>query len=531
MMELNIYHDAPTSSGVYIMKDKNGNVLYVGKAKNIKKRLLSYFKASEKRYQISFLTRKIATIDYILTNNEKEALILENNLIKKYNPKYNIQLKDDKNYLCIKIDTKKDFPKIELVRRIDDKSALYFGPYPSAKKIREILSTLQKIFPLRHCSDSKFKTRTKPCLYFDMGQCIAPCIRGEDKKAEYKKILEDVILFLEGRSTKKIKSILTKQMWEASKREDFEKAGFIRDIIFEIDELLKKQAVQGTNLKSIDVIGFFEGIDFVNFSMLFIRGGKLLSKKDFSVKKNFDIESTLSEFITKYYQKDVVLPEEIIIDLDLEGKENIENYLHDLKGSKISIKKPYDSQTKQLISMAKLNASSFTPSTKEPLTILKNIFNLDQEPERIECFDATHLYGRMNACVMIVFENGDFAKDQYRIFNMEEEGFDDYKSLYNALLRRFKHHEWKKPDILIIDGGKGQLNTAKKALDELKIKDVFLMAIAKDQKNSIYISNRKNPIILKPENEGLKLLIKLREESHRFANNHLKRRLKKYFVS
>lgn len=528
-MEVNLYKDAPSHCGVYIMKDKNGNVIYIGKAKNIKKRLASYFKGAENRYQISFLLNKIHNIEYILTNNEKEALLLENNLIKQYNPRYNIQLKDDKNYLCIKIDIKKDFPKIELVRKIGERDALYFGPYPSAKKIREIIFTLQQIFPLRHCNDRTFAKRTKPCLYFDMGQCIAPCVDKEQKKEQYKKILEGVILFLEGRSIKKIKKSLTEQMWSASQRQDFEKASLIRDIIFQIDQLMEKQGVQGTNLKSMDVLGVFDGNDYINISILFVRAGKLLNKKDFSLKKSFDIENTLSEFITSYYQKNVVLPEEIIVDIDLEDKNSIETFLREWKGANIKIKKPYDFQTKHLISIAKLNASSFTPQLSDGLLMLKNIFHLDKKPTRIECYDATHLYGKKNACVMVVYENYKFVKDNYRIFNVEE-GFDDYKAIYTALRRRFQHKEWKFPDILLIDGGKGQLKVAEKVVNELMIKNIFIASIAKDEKNSIYISNRKNPINLKSDNVGLKLLMKIREEAHRFANSHLKRRLKEYFV-
>ncbi len=528
-MDTTLFCNIPSACGVYIMKDKESKVLYVGKAKNLKKRILTYFKGIENRYQVSFLLKNVKKIEYILTNNEKEALILENNLIKKYNPKYNIQLKDDKNYLCIKIDRKKDFPKIELVRKIDDKDALYFGPYPSAKKIREIISCIQKIFPLRHCSDKVFSKRTKPCLYFHINQCIAPCINRDEKRQAYNKILDNVISFLEGRYIKKVRKILIKEMWAASEREDFEKAAFIRDTISQIDELMKKQGVQGPNLKSLDVIGFFDGTDFVNISLLFVRAGKLINKKDFSIRKSFDTENTLSEFITSYYQKNVIFPEEIIIDMDLEEKNSIETYLKDIKKTNVKIKKPYDTQTRQLTAMANLNASSFSPQTSNGLLMLKNIFNLSKKPERIECFDATHLYGKKNACVMVVYENGDFFRDSYRIFNVKE-GFDDYNALYSALKRRFNHIEWKYPDILLIDGGKGQLNIAKKVIDELKLKDIFIASIAKDEKNSIYILNRKNPLVLKSDNPGLKILVKLREEAHRFANRHLKRRLKKYFV-
>jgi len=528
-MEKEFYRDAPQSCGVYLMKDREGNVIYVGKAKNLKKRLTSYFKNSEKRYQIGFLLRKLDHIEYIITNNEKEALILENNLIKKFNPRYNIQLKDDKNYLCIKIDIKKPFPKIEFVRCIDDRDALYFGPYPSAKKIREIISNLQKIFPLRRCNDTTFNKRTKPCLYFEMGQCIAPCVDKDNKKAEYKNILNNVVLFLEGTKTNKIKKLLKKEMWLASERQDFEKAAFIRDTLYDIDELLKSQGVQSGNLKNIDVIGTFDVIENMNISILYIRGGKLIHKKDFTLRKHVSKEESLEAFILSYYQGNVIIPDEIIVEEVIENKPEIEKILSNIKGKKVKIKTPYNKQTEQLMRMAKLNASSFSPQTQDSLVVIKNTLDLAKIPERIECYDATHLQGLRNACVMVVFENGSLAKEAYRIFNISEEGFDDYKALYEALHRRFEHKEWKFPDIIVLDGGKGQLSVAKKALDDMNISGIFLMAIAKDERNSIYIIGRKNPLILKDNDSALKLLLKLRKEAHRFANMHLKRRLKKYF--
>jgi excinuclease ABC subunit C len=528
-MEKYFYKDAPQACGVYLMKDSDGNVIYVGKAKNLKKRLTSYFKNSEKRYQIGFLLKKVDHIEYIITNNEKEALILENNLIKKFNPRYNIQLKDDKNYLCIKIDMKKPFPKIEFVRRIEDKDALYFGPYPSARKIREIIANLHKIFPLRKCNETTFNKRTVPCLYFEMGQCIAPCIDKEHKKEEYKNILNNVILFLEGTKTNKIKNLLKKEMWLASERQDFEKAAFIRDTLYGIDEFLKSQGIQSSYLKNIDVIGTFDALDNLNVSILYIRGGKLIHKKDFTLKKPVSKEESLEAFIISYYQGNVIIPDEIIVEEIIENKQEIEQILSNIKGKKVKIKHPYNKQTEQLMRMAKLNASSFSPQSQDSLVVIKNTFGLPKIPERIECYDATHLHGLKNACVMVVFENGGLAKEAYRIFNISEKGFDDYKALYEALRRRLEHKEWKFPDIIVLDGGKGQLSVGKKVLEDMNISDIFLMAIAKDEKNSIYIVGRKNPLILKDNNQGLKLLLKLREEAHRFANMHLKRRLKKYF--
>lgn len=525
-MEKDFYKIAPSSCGVYIMKDDRGNVIYVGKAKNIKKRLSSYFRKSEGRYQVEFLLRKLAQIDYILTNSEKEALILENNLIKKYTPKYNIQLKDDKNYLCIKIDTKKDFPKIEFVRKIDDKDALYFGPYPSAKIVRDVIINLQRLFPLRHCSDRTFQQKKKPCLYFHMGECIAPCINKE-KKDIYNGILRDVIQFLKGKVTKKIINTLKKEMENAAERQDFERAAFIRDTIFKAKKILEQQGVETFALKDIDVIGTFIVNENINVSMLYVRAGKLLSKRNFTIPQGLSIEDTLESFLLNFYQKAVVIPDEIIVGTKMANKKELELAIKEITGKTVYIKNPYNDNTKNMLSMANLNAASFNPVISDAVTLMQEIFKLPEKPNRIECFDATHLYGKLNLCAMSVYQDGELAKKEYRIFNIHKEGFDDYKALYEALLRRFSHKEWQFPEILVIDGGKGQLACAKKVLSELKIDKVYPIAISKDEKNSIYIGDRKNPIILKSNNEALKLLILLREEAHRFANVHLKKRLKK----
>lgn len=516
---------APAACGVYIMKDSAGKVIYVGKAKSLRKRIASYFNDKEGRYQVRFLLKKLCDIEYILTSNESEALLLENNLIKKYSPRYNIQLKDDKNYLCIMIDMKKKFPRIELVRRIQRPEALYFGPYPSARTIREVINTLLKIFPLRHCSDYNFGKRKKPCLYYEINQCLAPCAYPE-KREQYVQILGEAVLFLKGKS-RKIVNALEKRMWDAADAKDYERAAFIRDIIKDKKGLLEKQGVISSMTADRDIIGSFSAGLKTNFVILFIRGGRMLHKKEFSLPSGPSLEDAFSQFIVSYYTLNIVPPDLIVPEITLPDAQNLEKMLSLHFSKDIRIAAPRDEKTKRLMKMAVLNASTFSKPESEGLEALTDALNLQKTPERIECFDAAHMHGKQNTCAMSVFENGKPVKSEYRIFNIDEETRDDYKMLYAALKRRLAHTEWRYPDILLMDGGKGQLSVAVKALKEMNISSIYPIAMTKDEGTSIYLPNRKNPLVLQKGNEGLKMLSMLREEAHRFANAQLRRRLKK----
>ncbi len=514
----------PSQPGVYIMKDVEGNVIYVGKAKNLKKRISSYLKEKDLRPQIGFLLNRLKDIEFIVTENEKEALILENNLIKKYKPRYNIQLKDDKNYLCIKISQDNEFPRLEFVRKIKNDRALYFGPYTSAKIIREIIDMLGRVYPLRRCSDRAFSFRKKPCLYFDMGQCTGPCV-NRNKKKEYDRLLQEVISFLNG-DTEKVTKILKKKMWQKAEELDFEAAAEYRRLIENLTQVREKQGVFLNRHSNIDAIGTFMWGNKINFSVLFVRGGTVTAKKNFTQPLGITNEETLSQFIQSFYEKQALLPNEILVPYEPDDRYFLENYISGLSNKRIRIIAPKDEETKKLIDLANLNASSFFKDFSETYE-LKMLLGMNKDIRRIECYDASHMFGRLNLCAMVVYENGGLTKNEYRLFNAEEEGFDDLKTLKNALERRFNHSEWSYPDLIVIDGGKSQLSVATKVLKERHLNHIFLVAFAKDSVNSIYLPNRKNPLIPKKGSKSLKILNILREEAHRFANRHLKKRLKK----
>lgn len=516
--------DAPPKSGIYLMKDTNNNVIYIGKAKNLKKRINSYFTQRDSRPQIAYLLKKLKGIDFIVTENEKEALILENNLIKKYKPRYNIQLKDDKNYLCIKIDMTKSFPRLEFVRRIKNDNAIYFGPYPSARVIRDVIHMVGKIFPLRRCSDRSFEKRKKPCLYFEMGECIAPCI-DKGKKEEYDRIIKEVISFLRG-NTKKVINMLEKKMWELADSQEYERAAYFRDLIKKISIVEDKQGVFLQKHPNIDAIGTFVFQEKINIAVLYVRGGRLTNKRIFTLPLGLSEEETLSQFLLSFYTKNVVPPDMILLAKRQEDGKYIEEELENHFNKKIKLSIPKDREAKRLIELANLNASSFFKDYSETEE-LRRILGIDREIKRIECFDASHMFGKLNLCSMVVYEKDGLAKDEYRLFNIDQEGYDDLRSIKEALKRRLNHKEWQYPDIIVIDGGKGQLNVAVNALKERNITDIYIIAFAKDENNSIYIPNRKNPIVLKKEGKALKILNLLRAEAHRFANRHLKKRIEK----
>lgn len=514
----------PDKSGVYLMRDERDSIIYIGKAKNLKKRINDYLKQKDTRPQIAFLLKRLKKIDFIITENEKEALILEDTLIKKHRPRYNIQLKDDKNYLCIKIDKSKKFPKLEFVRRVKKDGGIYFGPYPSAKTIREIISTISKIFPLRRCSDRNFEKRTKPCLYFEINECIAPCIY-KDKEKEYEKILKEVELFLSGK-TQKVMKILEKKMWHYADKREYERSAFLRDLIKKMKLVEEKQGVFLQKYPDVDALGTFLYGEKINIAILFIRGGRLVNKKTYTHFLGPSEEETLSQFIRTFYNDKVIPPDVILIPWETEDKIYIEEDFEKIFGKKIKIITAKDEETKRLVELANLNASSFSKDYSG-MEELRKVLNLNREIERIECYDATHIFGKLNLTSMVVMEKEILKKEDYRLFNIEKEGFDDIHALKEALERRFKHKEWPYPDLIVIDGGKGQLNGALKVLEDMGLKDIYAIGFAKDIDNSIYVPGRKNPIILKKGSKALKILSLLRQSAHNFANRHLKRRIKK----
>jgi excinuclease ABC subunit C len=532
----------PAEPGVYLMKDSGGAILYAGKAQNLKKRLASYFsKTSRLDVKTEVLINKIVDFDTIITASEKEALILESNLIKRYKPRYNVVLKDDKRYPSLRLDLEHLYPKLSIVRKIRKDGGLYFGPYSSAQAVRETLKIINKTFKLRKCSDREFKTRTRPCLNCQMQGCLAPCCRDIDKNI-YDEMVKEVILFLKGRTPELIGKIKKKMLAAAEKR-DFERAAVLRDKMFALEKTVEKQIAVSTDFMDRDVIAIARLPELSFVTLLFIRGGFLLGSSNFSFTETMSTDAEmLGTFIRQYYEKIHFIPKEILVPVSLEDAALIEDWLKTIKGEKIRILWPRKGEKARLIKMATQNAEKglkdrlvSLASEMDILTGLQKRLRLNRLPFRIECFDNSNLAGTAPVASMVVFEKGKAVKSAYRRYKIKTViQPDDYAYMAEVLRRRYGKGEESKPfpDMLIVDGGKGQLNIAGSVLEDLGLEREFeIIGIAKkdiqrgDDQDKVYRLGRANPINFGKQGNLLLFLQKIRDESHRFAISfHRKRR-------
>ena len=536
----------PSAPGVYIMKDSRGRILYIGKGRDLKKRVASYFRdASPKDLKTSLLIGKIASFDTILTNTEKEALILESNLIKRHRPRYNVILKDDKRYPCLRLDIRKPYPNLTIARKLQKDGALYFGPFPSAAAVRETLKVIHKTLKLRKCRSAKPKSRQRPCLNYQMGLCLAPCSRPVDPE-EYAAVVNEVILFLHGRMPELIQQIKT-QMVSAAAEEDFERAAVHRDRLFALERTLEKQVATTTDFRDRDVVGVARQGNAAMIMVLFIRGGFLLGSRPFYLSETVASDTEMmSAFMKQYYEMAPFIPEEILLPVPPEDPRLLEEWLSDLKGEKVRIMMPKRGERASLVGMANRNARK---GLKEELAAaLAQMHLLDQvqkrltlqrRPERIECFDLSNIAGTEGVGSMVVFERGNPMPSGYRKYRIKTAPRgDDYAMLREVLTRRYTKRggEDPLPDLLIVDGGKGQLNKAIAVLKTLRLYGSFdLIGIAKrdpergDTEDKIYKPGRKNPAELKKHPEVLLFLQRIRDEAHRCViTYHRKRRMKTY---
>ncbi|MDM8518019.1 excinuclease ABC subunit UvrC [Desulfobacterales bacterium HSG16] len=528
--------------GVYLMKDADEKVIYVGKAKNLRKRLASYFKNAERLdRKTRILVTNIASFETIVTGSEHEALMLESNLIKRYRPKFNVILKDDKRYPWLKLDITHQWPNLYIVRRIEKDGALYFGPYTSPSAVHKTLKVIRKTYQLRKCSSRNFIGRTRPCLNFQICACRGPCCREVDKK-HYDIMVKEIILFLKGRTSALVKKIRA-QMMEAAKEEDFELAASLRDKMFALEKTLEKQSVVSSDFIDRDVIGVAESHNFSVIILLSIRAGYLTGSRHFTFAQTIASGSELVEtFIRQYYghydsDKNIenkiarFIPKEIIVPAIIEDAALHEERLSIVKGRKVKILHPVRGEKVRILEMAGKNAKNrlddLTDENAAVLDLLgrlKQRLNMDQMPERIECFDNSNISGTNPVAGMVVFENGVPAKSEYRKYRIKTViGPDDYASMFEVLKRRFANKK-SFPDLLMVDGGRGQLNMALAVMKELKIEDVFsVVGIAKkDEKkgepdDKIYMPGRINPVNFGKDKDALFFLMRIRDESHRFA--------------
>ena len=526
----------PELPGCYIYYNLDNEVIYVGKAKILKRRVKSYF--NRKKHdspKVNILVSQIDHLEYIITNTEVEALILENHLIKKYKPKYNILLKDDKKYPYFLI-TNEDFPRISIVRKrnINQEKGRYFGPYTDIRAMHSTLEFLKKIFPLKQCKSYKFKSR--PCLYYHIGKCLAPCLNLVTSE-EYKSIVKQVELFLTGKQTELMKHVL-EQMETYSKNEQFEKAAKLRDSYFDLKKTLEKQKVVYENTKlNEDIISLIQEDGLYSIVILMIREGRLIDKKDFTYEVEETSRTEFFETFFKEYYNNLALefPDRIISnELEALGNKTLyEEWLNIISKKNVKISYGKSAQGKELQALADKNCRVIIDNAKlKKMSQINEDFNnigsylkeklkLNNFPYRIECYDISHIQGTNTVASMVTFINGVSKKTAYRKFKVKlaEGKPDDFLSMKEVLTRRLSRlgeKGWEKPDLIIIDGGKGQLSSVMQIVEELGIKDIDFVSLAK-QEEEVFLPNDPVSIMLPRESSALFLIQRIRDEAHRFA--------------
>lgn len=530
----NILRELPSSPGVYIMKDKYQEVIYVGKAISLKNRVRSYFQQTEKKgAKVTALVRNIAHLDYIATDSEVEALILESNLIKKYRPKYNISLKDDKQYPYIRINLKDDFPLIEKVRKISKDKAKYFGPYPSASVVNETLNAVKKLFPLRTCKGS-LANIDRPCLNYHIKRCLAPCI-GKITSSEYHKMLDEVVLFLEGKNTQLTKK-LEGDMNKAAENLDFEGAAKLRDQLQGVKAIAEKQKIIFSDLEDRDILSLATGEHLACIQVFSVRGGKLLGSDSFKLENTGGATNNdlFQAFITQFYNNAPIIPSEILLPIEIEEPEVLIEFLSKKRNGKVNLRVPQKGDKKALMDMAEKNAKlqletyitqheKNKQEAEQGLLDLTKALGLEDLPWRMECYDISNIQGEHTVASMVVFEGGKPAKDKYRKFKIRTvEGPNDFASMAEVLTRRLQNFKdgvenFKPlPHLIIIDGGKGQLSSARGIMEKMGFGDIKTLGLAK-REEEVFIPNVSEPIILPRNSKGLYLLQRIRDEAHRFA--------------
>jgi excinuclease ABC subunit C len=536
----------PTNSGVYLFKDKKGTILYVGKAGNIKHRVSSYFqRVGGKDVKTLAMLEKVAEIETIVTDTEKEAFILESNLIKENHPRYNVKLRDDKNYPCLRLTLEEEYPTLCIVRRIKKDRSLYFGPYPSATSLRQTLKLIRRLFPIRTCLDTKFTSRLRPCINYEMGRCLGPCC-DKTNPAQYREVVNQVRMFLEGKNRDLVER-LEKRMEGESERLNFEAAAKIRDQIQHIETVIEKQKIVSSDFVDQDVIGFHRQDHTVIVHPLFIRAGKLLGGKGFTFPSSgLPDEEIVSSFLHQYYREGKFIPEQILLPKGVPEQNLIEERLADLKGKKVRILVPVRGDRKHLLQMASENAEKYLHSEaelerdqKKILEALKEKLHLRRTPRRIEAFDISNFQGGHAVGSMVFFEDGRPHKEGYRHFKIRTvEGADDYGMMYEVLLRRYQKAvgEDDLPDLVLLDGGRGQLNVAQEVFKELQVKEIDLISLAKERivpgtqaarygktEEKIFHPQFKEPFRLGRQSPVLHFLDRIRDEAHRFAITYHKK--------
>lgn len=535
----------PTQAGVYLMKGQADKIIYVGKAKNLRNRVRSYFvdsKGHSKKTQV--LVRHILEVEYILTKTEVEAFLLEASLIKKHRPKYNIRLKDDKSYPYIKLSWADEFPRLYVARKVKRDGSLYFGPYTSGSAVWGTIRFLNRTFMIRDCTDSVFKSRKRPCMTHQIGRCKAPCV-DLIQTEEYRLDVEGAKSFLKGQDKKVLKQI-SEKMRLAAEEEKFEVAAKLRDSLAAVKAVLQKQAViNASSDLDQDAIGFFGDERGCLIETVHVRQGRVLGTRAHFFPlldpqdSSEDPREWLVSFLNQYYE-DNIIPEQILLPVDIGNDltKLMEAVLLERSGSVTLVKLGTSTKAQELIEMANSNAKShfekYVTKSEEKQLGLKEIqtkLSLPELPQRIECFDISHFQGTETVASQVVFEDGVPSKENYRRYKIRTvEGSNDYASMLEVLSRRFEHQEYEDPQLIVIDGGKGQLNVAVKILKELNKSEIPVVGLAKartdaDFQNAeinsseerFFLPGRQNPVVFKTHSEAHHILVGIRDEAHRFA--------------
>jgi excinuclease ABC subunit C len=530
----------PEGSGVYLFKDSSGKIIYVGKAKNLKKRVLSYFRPpGELSHKTTVMMGKAKGLDYILTTTEKEAFILESNIIKQHLPRYNIVLRDDKQYPWLRLDPGEPYPRLSIVRRVKKDGARYFGPFSSAHSVRSTLKLIDRIFQLRKCRGQTPPQRSRPCLNFQLGQCLGPC--AQDVPVEvYKEFIEQVILFLEGRSQELIKE-LKRSMGAAVENLDFEKAAKIRDQIKNVEKTIERQNVVSPKMEDQDVIGLAEREGVFQIVILFIRKGYLSASRSYLIKNEGGSSSEVMEaFLKQFYDRETFVPKHILISESVDDLPAIVEWVSDTAEKRVYIEKPSRGEKLSLVRMAVANAENLLIHRKEAtagdlLETAESVLKLRKRPRIMECVDVSNIRGDLAVGVIVSFLEGLPNKQNYRNFRIKGvEGIDDYGMTAEVISRRLS--KGSPPDLLVVDGGKGHLQAVKKVVDLAKGKNPpDLVAIAKEdhkgEGEKVYIPGRKNPLSLSQDHPVLLLLMRIRDEAHRRAITYHRKLREKAFTS
>jgi excinuclease ABC subunit C len=529
----------PLSPGVYLYKDDTGKTIYVGKARSLRNRVRTYFQESRPfDVKTEKLVSETADLECIVTDNEVEALILESTLVKKNQPRYNVNLKDDKSFPYLKLTVNEPYPRIFITRRIKKDGALYFGPFLPASYARETMKLVNKYFKLRTCNLEIDGTLPRPCLDYQMKRCLGPCVQGLCTREEYSRAVGDVKLLLSGKTDELIRQ-LQRRMNEAADNLFYEAAAMYRDWIAMVREMSERQKMILEGQDDTDLFGYFQEGSRLALEVFAMRGGRVVGRREFYWEDllSFDPNEFFSSALKQYYLQDTFTPKEIFIPVDIEDAEVLEAWLTERKGSRVHVRSPKRGLKAGLLDLVMRNASmSFEtrfrilkPKGEEVLRPLQEALGLDALPRRVETFDISHVQGSDTVASMVVCENGQMKKAEYRKFRIESvKGPDDFASMREVVHRRYEslleEDEGKLPDLILIDGGRGQLSAAVAALDDLGLENQAVAAIAKKEEVLFVKGREDHPIELPRESAVLHLIQAMRDEAHRFAVSYHRRR-------